>query len=271
MNSVQTLILSPHFDDVAFSLGGAILSGFFPRPIEYVNFFTVTRHAVFYQGVRDSAHITPIRKLEDDEFAGRLDLGHFNLGLVDASIRKGEPSESIPFLTLSSLLIDNPKSRVKIPSRLRQPFIKRKSVTSVLLRRVARIGGAYSAVRGRIQSLISVNPDVTLVAPLGLGNHPDHVLVSCAFRSFEGQARRVFYYEDLPYAISYSLLELEKQVFHLDRRLHPRLVDVEPFLERKLANLSVYKSQVTDSEKRAVTKHARRIVKAGAAERMWTY
>ena len=84
---IRTLLISRHQDDIALCLGGAILSGYFSRPILVLNVFTRSSYAPLYPDEHDMSRISRIRANEDDAFARNLDLRHIDLGLRDALLR----------------------------------------------------------------------------------------------------------------------------------------------------------------------------------------
>ncbi|HWT30796.1 MAG TPA: PIG-L family deacetylase [Propylenella sp.] len=110
-------------------------------------------------------------------------------------------------------------------------------------------------------------PDFT-VLPLALGRHIDHIIVRDAgIASPRGLGRLVFY-EDLPYA--WRRPDIQRTARVIGASL-PVTVNVSRVLERKLALLSLYRSQLTFAHRWKVRAHAVDIAAGrGAAERLWS-
>lgn len=127
--------------------------------------------------------------------------------------------------------------------------------------------------------VIESAPDVVL-APLGLGDHRDHVITQRQGRRIEDSGdARVAYYEDLPYAASLSLSHIRRRARAIDPRLTSRSIPISDTMERKLGLLDLYASQLGRKEKIAVLRHAqrgillRRLIRAvscRARERIWS-
>ena len=139
----------------------------------------------------------------------------------------------------------------------------------VLMERMGRFDLAYSRLEGTLASIASKSPEATLVCPLGLGLHPDHVLVTIACRQL-AKSMHICYYEDLPYARDYSLFSIGRHAARLDPDLRPVLVDVDCQLASKVAQLHLYNSQLGPKDFDKVMSHARRLAPNGKAyERIW--
>jgi LmbE family N-acetylglucosaminyl deacetylase len=269
MNEIRTLALSPHPDDIALSLGGAILSGFFARPILLVSFFTISKYAPFYTGDNTVANISKIRGLEDKAFAQSTGLYLQNMKKPDAPLRNQNQPYSSPLLLMSSLLTGFPKLS-RIPGarilRSRMPL----NAKSILLRKTARLDRTRLVVADQIRELLLNFPDATILSPLALGNHPDHVVLASICERLESRKSGIYYYEDLPYASKYELRKIERHVKSFDKNLEPVLVPIQSVFEEKIKNLSNYSSQLGSYEINSVTEHAKRLDESGVFERLWT-
>ncbi len=91
--SQSCLLLSPHLDDLAFSLGAALLDGRFPNAT-VVNVFCISASAVDNSEVKT---VTSVRKSEDEEFFQSLDtpVDVIYLDRLDAPLRLGIPDEEV--------------------------------------------------------------------------------------------------------------------------------------------------------------------------------
>jgi len=93
--------------------------------------------------------------------------------------------------------------------------------------------------------------DVSIYAPLALGNHIDHRIVfeaACALIAF---GYSVTFYEDLPYAGNYSLSQIEKEIDFLEKRtekkFNPILLHSGISSKEKTNALNIYKTQLDGS------------------------
>jgi hypothetical protein len=112
--------------------------------------------------------------------------------------------------------------------------------------------------------------------PLAAGEHVDHQLVFMAGQILAECGARVLAYEDCPYAI-HSPGGLDRRVAELVGALGPaELVPVGPVIERRLAAIAAYRTQVpvifrfTNDFRGSVLGFANRLVpEQGPAERFW--
>ncbi len=89
MPAEGTLLLSPHADDAAFSLGGAIAAGLLPRPITLL---TVFGRSTFSHGTGPNGDVDAVtrqRRAEDEAYARRRGLQWIWLEHEDAVVRLG--------------------------------------------------------------------------------------------------------------------------------------------------------------------------------------
>lgn len=267
---IRTLLVSPHQDDIALSLGGSILSGLFAKPILVLNVFTTSSYAPLYSGDRDVINISKIRASEDDTFAKSLGLTHLDLGLRDALLRWKLHQDIFPLLAASSLIRGWPPPHSRPAEKLSRHFSKVPiTLKAAILQKMARFDKTYTMVKTQISNVISRCPNAIVVSPLSLASQPDHVVVACACRDISSRASNMIYYEDLPYAWRYKIREIPKHVNQFDRHLLPRLIDVGSVFDAKMKNLQAYSSQLDQTEIEAVVKHARRLDQSGIFERLW--
>ena len=264
---IRTIIISPHLDDVALSLGGALLTEFFAKPILVINVFTESRHARFPSRPLDEPGITRMRSAEDDLFFSRLKVCKLDLGLPDAQLSLSRHQHTFPLIRLSSALGGHPFTAFRLPPQI-ESKIPRTAKLPFLLK-AARVDTDFSLLRGKLLSLIGRFPRTTLVSPLGLGIHPDHLVVAEVCRSLESNAARTYYYEDLPYAAGYPLRRIAWHARVFNARLEPVPVDIEGLLERKIENLMIYRSQLRRRRMDQVRAYAQRVSPGSACERLW--
>jgi LmbE family N-acetylglucosaminyl deacetylase len=162
------LVLSPHFDDACFSLGGFLLS---VRSGELVNVFTQGDHLARRWSARDQQEVYAIRDAEDAAFAKACCLSRSDLGCEEPSLRGRRPGG------LDGLADDIDQIRAAVLAHLDK-----------------RARGFAPGEKG------------VLLAPLGAGRHVNHRAVAevvAAAMPRLVQAWQVYFYEDLPYASSW--------------------------------------------------------------------
>ena len=163
--SRRVIVISPHIDDAAFSLASTLkLLVRAGSTVKIVNCFTLTRFAPFVGNER----LTPMtrRRHEEEVFLHQLggNSQADDLGLQDAPGRTG--------LGLRAVVIQPASARDIVVTALQ------------LVERLERMGG-----------------DTTVLAPLAIGNHPDHYIARLA--ALEKYRRLpIAFYEDLPYTAS---------------------------------------------------------------------
>jgi LmbE family N-acetylglucosaminyl deacetylase len=158
-----TLILSPHSDDAAFSLGGALAGGHLPQPCTVLTLFGRSNYARGgFHPTEAIPRISTERRAEDQRWAEQTGVNLIYLDLPEAALRHGSHFDTI-FAPIApgDALPDT----------------------------------AERAIRDAVQRL----DPALLLAPLALGGHRDHVLVQRAARALADGAGLGFY-EDLPYA-----------------------------------------------------------------------
>jgi LmbE family N-acetylglucosaminyl deacetylase len=170
---MKIVVVSPHRDDAAFSLGLAVgtwlQKGY---AVEVVNVFTRSEYAPYSDA--DSLHpndrmsfASAVRKREDESwvklYVGQLGRGKLtltDLNLKDAPLRLhcslGEVQQREPDLT--------------------------------------------EKVSSKIKRSLEMSKADAIVLPLGVGNHVDHLTARIACLPTDAQAFALAFYEDLPYA-----------------------------------------------------------------------
>lgn len=221
------VLIAPHCDDVAFSLSGALLTGkLAPERCELCTVFTRSSYCVSETMMRTSvAEISAHRVGEDVEFARRLGVEYSHFSLDDAILREG-------FENIKNVLTTREKA-------LTEPILQ--SVISVLVETKER-----------------VSPTMVVV-PLAMGGHVDHWLVRIAAEAVFGDDGILAYYEDLPYAGYVDIPTLDAELAAICDGLKAEIVPEDGWLERKLALLEIYTSQMTERDLTAVRRHTERM------------
>lgn len=208
--------VSPHFDDIALSMGGAVarqrrdgeavlvVAVFTARPGA-----SLTRFAEF-QHERWGGSEAPWPGREAEERAAMADLGadYLWLGYPDAIYRGGQ------YLSDEDL------------------FGPVKSGDEALSRSLA----------DDIVRVWRRCPRSTLYLPLGVGGHVDHQLCHGIHSDPSLEKVQMLFYEDLPYSLNPGAVEA--RVAEVAADLQPRVVEIGPAVDAKIRAVQRYVSQV---------------------------
>ena len=198
-------------DDVAFSLGAALLAGTLGKRPLIINVFSISNYTVESLDTGNTDTITKIRKDEERKACD----------LMGAEVQ---------FLDFPEMQIRGPLTVHELNKKRYKP--KRDPV--------------YSKVAGVLKDLLKTYMPAIAVFPLALGNHVEHRLLSTMGRDLLAlDGMHVTFYEDLPYAGLTSDSEIAKAA----RRVRRGLIRVPlpgDNLDRKIDLLGTYKSQVHD-------------------------
>lgn len=165
MDSRGTIVLSPHSDDAALSVGCILEYNSALHPITIVTIFSRSDFAPL-ANVADENGASTVRSIEDRNFANLIDCDLIELGYHDAKLRL----YSLDIETLFDL--DRP-------------------IDKDLANEIAR----------SVEEIVSVFNPSTLLCPLGIGGHIDHRTVRRAVKSLHRRPKlTILYYEDQPYA-----------------------------------------------------------------------
>lgn len=170
IGNAGNIYLSPHHDDIAFSLGawvadhpGGVVLNLFTRS-DYVAGAAQPRHA----DAGTIAAVTELRRREDEDFCGRFDLGRLDLGLEEPGLLGRRPFDA-------TRLADD--------------------VATLRPRLLAGLDDLLGAGAGRRR----------LFCPAGIGGHVNHLATRAVVLGdldrLAGRAE-VLFYEELPYAAS---------------------------------------------------------------------
>lgn len=234
---VRLLYISPHADDVCFSLLGTI--GSLYAEGELVTVFSRSEWAEpDWDGPRGAELITAARAREDRAFCAVNGLSYQPLGFEDSSIRHG------------------------LKGNLRRP-----SGETQLINEVA----------GRLSEVLKTGDVGMIFAPLGLGGHTDHRITSSAAKLAAGAAAKpIAFYEDIPYATELTMRGIRKVARELDTDMEPVICLSDLSVESKVQAARLYRSQRKDQILQAMEFHSYRLRDRvagvdpfGVAERMW--
>jgi LmbE family N-acetylglucosaminyl deacetylase len=228
---VSALYLSPHCDDIAYSLAGRILShGYRAAQGLVVTMFTQSNFAPYAAPDLDTNEITRLRRGEEAAFCDALNLQVVSLPLSEAPLRG--------YWTTGALFVT---------------------------REAARLDPVIATVEVWLQALARQYEPDEVYAPLGIGGHVDHLVARLAAQSVFGTRCRLLLYEDLPYA---GELVEEARLAELEQAaagLRSMLIPSGDWLAAKLKLLRLYSSQVAAKDLQTVSAYTDLI----GGERVW--
>lgn len=270
-SKISTLLVSPHPDDIAYSVGGALVADFFERPILIVTVFSKSLTALYYHGSRNVNLITELRGEEDDVFAHQTSSHLLRLGFADANLSMKNGRDFSPLLTVSSFLAGYPSiKRQIIPISLKVRKQVPLAATTKFLRSISKFDKSFGLIKAKLSALLSEHEVKTLVSPLALGNHPNHIVISQVCKELQRKVTRSYFYEDLPYVNFLKPSQIRKQVSLFDRQLRPVIINIESVFSKKIENLQVYKTQVLSEIQQVIRYASRKDLGNGVHERLWT-
>ena len=225
------VIVSPHADDAAYSIGGLIQKSIFRSPVHIVTLFGRSNYLRRSGFDNEPDTVSRLRYREDMSFAARVGAALTYLDFPEAALRIRSKSEGI-FAT-----------DVKEPA---PPNVQ------------TTLDELFDEIRPR-----------GVFAPLAIGQHRDHLIARDLAAGQATRAQLpLFYYEDLPYAAALTRPQLRAHTQSVDARL--RAVNVPVELAAKLNGLTLYRSQIGTEELQIVSEYARRWRLDQAVERIWT-
>jgi LmbE family N-acetylglucosaminyl deacetylase len=213
MNSV--LVLSPHLDDAAFSLG--------PLLAQYsksVRFIVAT---AFSKSVDSPSSFA---------LACQLDKG-LSVNNDYMGIRKKEDlgwAEVIGVEAIYGELPEAPHRGYNSAAALFGPLLPEIDVRKHLFEWITHLLRLYKPV--------------ALLSPLSIGNHVDHVLIKETAERFNTADADVYFYKDLPYAGD-SKSASAQYYFHDSHQMHEHLLKFsDESIEMALTATNAYKTQI---------------------------
>lgn len=252
--------IEPHLDDVALSVGGALL---LRRDTARKTVLTVASrsNATFYMA-------TP-------------ELRYFDVDLI-SNLRMQETLLVTRFLKARHQTLGGPDIGIRYidPQRYLEGDIKLTMREYVACRHSPPPASAIEDVATMLwEALQEIAPD-EIWMPLGLGNHFDHRLTRDACLDVlsnhwdELKSVKLMFYEDMPYAWDYpgTADAVAKMLHRRGAEMKRQSVDIESVLADKIECLRIYASQFEIDEMRpAIEGYARLAAspRAGHAETLW--
>jgi LmbE family N-acetylglucosaminyl deacetylase len=236
----EGVILSPHLDDAALSMGSAMLRATESMPFLVIDVFSTVSWWRFDLTDGRLARIQTTRDAEEEKV---MRLTHSRLrrwGLAEAP-RRGYPLEEI-FTT------------ERKPEALK----------------------THEIIRQRVRDLAEEKSRERWFLPLGVGNHIDHRIARDAalegLRDAGVAAKAVYFYEDLPYAAMVpDIQEFSGFLAGVlpDARLEISSRTIALPLKSRL--LRFYYSQLTRRQIDSVQEYAERVDPYAPCERLWAF
>ena len=219
---MKTLLVSPHSDDIAFSIGGTLLKKFFNSPILVVTIFTISNISPCIRK-NDSEIISQLRHLEDFEFAEKMGLEFHSFSFPEPTMRG---------LSLLDLYETNNLNS--------DPM--------------------YNEVETALTKFIKSHQCNMLVSPMGLGNHIDHIMLCdiCIQIARENKIKIAFY-EDLPYASMMTLKKIKVRAEEISPHLNVCNINITDVFDEKIKNMTIYKTQTCRFIQTKIKLHAMRL------------
>lgn len=253
------IFLSPHFDDVVYSCGGTlgvqVSNGLRPLVITVFGGLPAEdwQPSPFAQDIQrrmqasnlSARDLVATRRKEDARAVGVLASDYLWLDYLDA-IYRGSP----PYYTSDEQIIggDVHPADTWIDRQLAQDLLE---------------------VSERL-------PDAVWYAPLGIGRHVDHQLVTSAVDRLMRRGAKVNFYEDFPYILQDGALE--QRLDELGGTMDPAYVEMSEMLPLRLEAADCYATQtaLTFADQAAMHRrmeeytHGIRPIQTVHLERYWT-
>ena len=241
LNDITTkhrhIFLSPHFDDVVFSCGGTLgvqlSSGLRPLVI------------TVFAGVPDAnTQLSSLATQIHREMGVSLSQGV--AGAIET--RRKEDAAALDYLQVDYLWLDYPESIYR-------------GNPAYYTTKEQLIGGNVHdgdlAIDHQLaQDLVALAerlPDAAWYAPLGIGRHVDHQIVSSAADRLVQRGSKVYLYEEFPYVLQEGAREARIQ--ELGELLEPALVEVSEMMPYRLEAADMYASQIAPNFGDVATMH----------------
>jgi LmbE family N-acetylglucosaminyl deacetylase len=236
----KTLFISPHFDDACFSAGG-LLSKMTSKKVVILTVFSRSSHAPQRFWIKPFSHASSV--LNIDSFRQR----------VINYVSKERQKEDLQFC--------NRLNAVQNVLPFKDSEV-RGYKDSFLTDRIVDKDPVYDAVCQTIEKSVFSGAYDSILCPLAVGNHIDHLIVLEAFLQIVKGHRSnlsIFFYEDLPYASEYDIDFIDSLVQKRIGDSAPLFVDITNEMALKQELVGIYKSQCIEVAKPRILYHAKRL------------
>jgi LmbE family N-acetylglucosaminyl deacetylase len=247
---IARVVLSPHLDDAALSIGGAIAR------------LTAAGERILVVTI---AAGSPPPDAVLSPFAAWLHRA-WGVSSTDAvALRRREDEAAMTILGAEAQRLDQLDAVYRLPHRY--------DSEAALLGEPAAEDRLEVEVAAALAPILAASPRASVLAPLAVGGHVDHRVVQRVAIDLARQGREVRFYEDFPYAAKPGAVE--DRLAAIARDLEPETFDVGATIDRKIAAVLAYTSQIDalfggiDPARAAVIAYARAIGSGAPAERTW--
>ncbi len=248
--SFTRVVLSPHLDDAALSIGGTIAR------------FTAAGESILVVTI---AAGSPPPGAISSPFAASLHRA-WGLGATDAvAPRRREDEAAMAILGAEALRLDRLDAVYRCSDRY--------DSEAALLGEPAAQDRLEIELTADLAPILAASPRALVLAPLAVGGHVDHRIVHRVAIDLARRRRDVGFYEDFPYAARPGSVAERRAA--IGRDLEPETFDIATTLDRKIAAILAYKSQIAsmfggrDQARFAITAYANSIGGAASVERIW--
>jgi LmbE family N-acetylglucosaminyl deacetylase len=241
------IYIAPHLDDAVLSCGGQIA-----RHVEEgARVLVVTLCAA-----------SPSREKPLTPYAAHLDRS-YGLGDDPTAGRREEDRRALAVLGCDGIHLDQLDAPYRLAAYGERTAVFAEPVPDDPL---------LPATTAVLEQLAASQPAATFYVPLGVGSHVDHLVVYAAGVAHYNQGASVLWYEDAPYAVAPDLVE--QRLRTLDQQYTPRVILIGKVLERKLAAIREYRSQLPKLFRErpmdeVMIAYASAVAEHGHGERLW--
>jgi len=262
---IRAIILSPHPDDAALSLGGLMLRSNPGPPEKQVDFIEQSALTAAAGDAPTQAVPAPAETASPDPLAQAIfdpsEILIVNIFSKSAWWRFPPTGESTDLSNDLALIQATRRAEDDLVSRLSGCPMRALDLDEALLRGHAmadiftavvgeRDAVAAEGIRSAVTSLAGEFPAANFYLPLAIGQHVDHRIArDAALESLQAAkvpGSKILFYEDLPYAIKGETSDFATA--HPDITLTPLPVDITTDMDAKLEMLRAYWSQFSWSQ-----------------------
>lgn len=248
--AASRVVLSPHLDDAALSLGGTIAR------------WTAARERILVVTV---AAGSPPPGASLSSFAASLHRA-WGIGSADVvALRRREDEAAMAILGADAERLERLDAVYRLPQRY--------DGDAALLGEPALEDRLGLDLASDLAPILAASPQAEILAPLAVGGHVDHRVVHRVATELARQGREVCFYEDFPYAARPSAVEDRRAA--IGSTLEPVTLDIAATLDRKVAAVLAYASQIDalfggiEPARAAILAYAQAIGSGVPAERIW--
>jgi LmbE family N-acetylglucosaminyl deacetylase len=212
--------IAPHLDDAVLSCGGRI---------------ALQRDAGQSVLVVTICAGSPGAGAELSPFAQYLHAA-WSLGDDPIALRREEDRRALALLGCDGLHLDLLDAPYRVPA-----YGERDAVFGAPAAHDPLLG----ALPPILEQLWAQQPQARLYVPLGVGQHVDHQLACAAAIPLHARGADLLWYEDAPYAAKWPD-KVTARLAELTDRFKPELIAIDTVLDRKLAAIREYRSQLVE-------------------------